>query len=96
MWYNKVMDSIIRNVADIGADDRRSLEHVVGQNLQDDQKLVIQVLPIESVEPSQPTAPQRQETLPDWCNVYEGLSDAQISEVEAAALDRTNWSRHSQ
>jgi hypothetical protein len=34
--------------------------------------------------------------LPDWCNVYEGLSDEEISEVESVVLDRSGWTRNSQ
>ena len=42
------MESIVRNVKDIEADDRRSLEHVVGQQLQDNQQIVIQVMTVAS------------------------------------------------
>ena len=31
--------------------------------------------------------------LPDWCNVYDGLSDDEIAEVEAIALDRSRFIR---
>jgi hypothetical protein len=31
--------------------------------------------------------------LPDWCNVYEGLSDEEVAEVEAIALDRSHFTR---
>jgi len=41
------MGPIIRNVKDIEADDRRSLEHVVGQPLRDDQQVIIKVTTID-------------------------------------------------
>lgn len=31
--------------------------------------------------------------LPDWCRVYEGLSDKEIDDVEQIALDRAHWLR---
>jgi len=40
------MESIIRNVKDIEGDDRRSLEHVVGQPLRDNQQVIIKVMTI--------------------------------------------------
>ncbi|GAH02117.1 unnamed protein product, partial [marine sediment metagenome] len=29
------------------------------------------------------------------CNVYDGLSDEEIAEVEESILDRSNWTRPS-
>ena len=31
--------------------------------------------------------------LPDWCNVYEGLSDEEIAEIERIALTRADLTR---
>ncbi len=93
------MESIVRNVKDIQADDRRSLEHVVGQHLQDNQQVIIRVLTVsEAQAKSAGDAPASQpafDVLPDWCDVYEGLSDEEIAEVEASVLDRSNWTRPS-
>lgn len=87
------MESIIRNVADIEADDRRSLEHVVGRHLEDNQQVIIQVKTVGHTEPIENSTQPSAGALPDWCNVYEGLSDDEIAEVEAAALDRSSWNR---
>lgn len=38
-------------------------------------------------------APMHITELPDWCNVYDGLTDEQIAEVEKIALDRSNFMR---
>jgi len=51
--YNDLMESIIRNVKDIEAEDRRSLEHVVGQQLRDNQEVVIRVIDLELVPEEQ-------------------------------------------
>ncbi len=89
------MESISRNVRDMGSADRRALEHVVGQTLRDNQKLVIQILSVDLLEsPPATAAPAGQ--LPDWCNVYEGLSDAEIAELEKTVLQRADLTRSSE
>jgi hypothetical protein len=87
------MSPIVRNVKDIGVDDRRSLEHVVGQHLQDDQQVVIHVVSIATTNGLEKPATVVPGTLPEWCNVYEGLTTDEIADVEAAALDRSHWIR---
>jgi hypothetical protein len=39
--------------------------------------------------------PPDREALPDWCRVYEGLSDQEIAEVENDVLDRAVLTRPS-
>ena len=34
--------------------------------------------------------------LPDWCNVYKGLSDEEIAELERAILTRADLTRPSE
>jgi hypothetical protein len=67
------------------------LERVVGQRLRDNQKLIIQITEVDGDEVSGNPHQWRQ-TLADWTNVYEGLSDQEIEEIEAAILDRDRWS----
>jgi hypothetical protein len=90
------MESIIRNVRDIPTDDRHALEHVIGHRLRENQQIIIQVMTPRDqdgggVGPAQGAAGG----LPAWCNVYEGLSDKEIEEIEAVILDRDHWSRES-
>jgi hypothetical protein len=86
------MDNIVRNVRDIDTGDRHALEHVVGQSLGDNQTLIIQIVSSESTGS---IAPQDAGAhgLPPWCNVYEGLSDDEIAEVEKIALMRADLTR---
>ncbi|HEY5315343.1 MAG TPA: hypothetical protein VIK18_22620 [Pirellulales bacterium] len=79
------MENIIRDVRDIDTGDRRAIEHVVGKALRDNQRLVIQIVSLNLSEaaPSQSTA---SDELPDWCNVYEGLSGAEIAEIEKSIV----------
>jgi len=87
------MESITRNVRDIESGDRQALEHVVGQALQDDQKLIIQIVTLDSCQPPTDTSVGE---LPDWCNVYAGLSDEAIAEIEKIALTRADLARPSE
>ncbi len=50
---------------------------------------IINVQVTDTPTPSLPAVP----ALPDWCRVYEGLSDQEIDDVEQIALDRGHWLR---
>lgn len=85
------MESVVRNVRDIEAGDRRALEHVVGQRLRNNQRLIIQLAEIDVSADNAPAEfappPSSQAgSLPDWCKVYDGLSEEEIAEVERIAL----------
>ncbi len=81
------MENIVRDVRDIDNTDRRALEHVVGKSLRDNQRLVIQIVSLDLAEAepvvAQPTASGE---LPEWCNVYEGLSETEIAELEKSIV----------
>jgi len=91
------MESIIRNVKDIDPGQRRLYESLLGKELHENQQLIIQVISLDegdaSAKPDVPAGQQGQ--LPDWCNVYEGLPDDEIAELETAILDRKPWTRSS-
>lgn len=92
------MKTIIRNAADLNRDDRTLLERLLGEQLHDDQQLVIGVVDRQSRrEPPHETniATDAVPTLPDWCNVYEGLSDEEIADLERVILQRADLSRPS-
>lgn len=90
------METIIRNVSDLPANDRSAAERLVGHELTPNQQLVIVVKdqvakkPMSSVSVSDPPSTPK---LPDWCNVYQGLSDQDIDEVEKIILNRADLSR---
>jgi hypothetical protein len=83
MWYNRHMESVIRNVRDIDSRERQALEQVLGQHLKENQKIIIQVvtLPSDSIQNEKPE-PESSTQLPDWCDVFAGLNDEQVAEVE--------------
>lgn len=84
------METITRNVKDIGSDDRRALEHVIGRQLAENQTITISVTEVDAN-----AAPLGNSSgvLPGWCNVFEGLSDDDVAEIEKIALTRANLSR---
>ncbi len=91
------METIIRHVRDIDTAERHVLEHVIGQQLKENQKVIIQVVTLGT----QPVAGPAEEatvqsgTLPEWCNVFEGLTEKQLADVEAVILERSNLTRPS-
>jgi len=92
------MEAIIRNVRDIETSERRVLEHVVGRQLKENQQIIIQIVTLGK----KPVADQKQSDaapsskLPPWCNVYEGLSDDQLAEVEEVIFQRADLTRPSE
>ena len=64
----------------------------MGHALRENQTLVIQVVSID-VTPSQQDLGTVEAKLPEWCNVYEGLSDEEIDAIEEVILDRSGWAR---
>jgi hypothetical protein len=91
------MDPITRHVRDIDPTERHVLEHVLGRTLKENEKVLIQVVTPDS---EAPPAPQRAEPapadeLPDWCNVYEGLSEEEIDDLAAIIRRRANLTRPS-
>lgn len=83
------MSTIVKNVRDIEAADRAALEHVVGGKLREDQRVIIQV--VGAVVPAG-EAQTHNGVLPDWCNVYEGLTDEEVDRIEQSIV-RTPGSR---
>jgi hypothetical protein len=94
------MESTSFNVRDINSDERRIYEAALGQKLQENQKIILQVITLGAESPApaetEEQAKQPSGQLPDWCNVYEGLSDEEVDEIESVILDRSGWNRDSQ
>ena len=87
--YTFNMETVVHNICDLTNAERSAAEQLVGHALRDHQQLIIQVVVGNGVT-DQPT--QVREVLPDWCNVYEGLTDAQIADIEQSIV-RSDSSR---
>lgn len=85
------METVIRNVGELDANDRSALERVVGHELRESQRLVIQVVSATVPPVSKPA--ESGPALPDWCDVYAGLSAEQVDELERAVV-RSPSTRH--
>jgi hypothetical protein len=89
-------EAIIRNVQDIDDADRRVLEHVLGQKLRKNQQVIIRIIslgPEAATTEGNSAESQTAASLPEWCNVYDGLTDGQVADLEAAVLQRANLTR---
>lgn len=89
------MEEFARNVIDIDAADRRALEHVLGRQLHVGQQVVMHVVGpnLQPETPSNGDQETGEEALPEWCNVFEGLSDDEIAAIEEVMLTRAGLVR---
>ena len=90
------MADVIRNVSEIDSSDRQAMEHLLGRPLRENQQLIIRVVTVAGepgVSAETPPAAGARVVLPDWCNVYAGLSDEEIAELERAVLTRADLHR---
>lgn len=85
------MEAVIRQVSEIDSSERRVLERVLGLALQDNQQIIIQV-----VTPANQSAAPSASRLPAWCDVYAGLSDEQVADLEGVILRRSDLARPSE
>jgi hypothetical protein len=90
------METIIHNFGALDEAGRNAAETLVGHSLTENQQLVIQIVNQDataveaaSTAADEPTADQ----LPEWCNVYAGLSDGEIATLEQAISRRLDLTR---
>jgi hypothetical protein len=95
LWHNQTMETIVRQVRDIDSNERRMLERVIGHQLEENQSVLIQVVTPVSQSPdgAEKHVEFQSGRLPEWCNVYKGLTDEQIEGIEGAILDRSDFAR---
>ena len=77
------METITRNVGELGAGQRSAVEQIVGHGLTDHQRLIIHVVGLEMVAEPIPAGTSE---LPAWCNIYDGASDDEIDEIEKSIV----------
>ncbi|HEX4128514.1 MAG TPA: hypothetical protein VHZ24_00635 [Pirellulales bacterium] len=78
------------NVAALDAPHRHALEEVIGRRLATNQQLIIC---IKDVKPPPAAAFRPVQTLDDWTNVYEGLTDDEVGAIDKIATTRANLTR---
>lgn len=89
--YNQIMESALEiDVARLDDPHRRALEEVVGRQLRTNQRLLISFTDVE-LPPSDDPRPRQ--TLEQWTKIYDGLSAAEIDEIDAIIKTRANLTR---
>jgi hypothetical protein len=91
------METVVRNIREMADDQRSAAEQLVGHALREDQQLVIQVRDgiMPDSERKGSNVPEDEDKLPEWCNVYEGLTDEEIAALEKAISRRLDLTRPS-
>ena len=87
------METITHHVDKLPASGRSAAEQLVGHSLRGNERLIIQVLEMELADPCADDGPPAQ-TLEDWARVYDGLSDAEIEEIDVVIKTRANLTRN--
>lgn len=84
------METVVHNVREMSGQQRSAAEQLVGHALYENQQVQVAILNIASTEPAGSLGNDR---LPDWCNVYEGLTVEEIAGLEQAIARRLDLGR---
>ena len=85
------MEIITRQVGELRDNERSAAELLLGHRLRGNERLILQVLDLDVAPPAgQDSRPAQ--TLPDWCNVYEGLTDEEVERIDQS-IARCNLTR---
>ncbi len=79
-----------QNVGDFAAEDLRVFEKVLGHKLQESQRVVIQVMDIDTSETNGSDSQNRLSgtNLDDWA-IFRDLSNDEVAELESVILERS-------
>jgi hypothetical protein len=87
------METITKNVKDIGAEDRLALEHFLGRTLAENQQVVINVVNLAPSTNQDAKTSTADRQIPDCWKIYEGLSDEDVDRLDVAIRERANLTR---
>jgi hypothetical protein len=62
--------------------------------LSEGQQIVIRVVNAETVAPQPVKGGATDEQIPDWWNVYEGLTEEEVDRLDKAIRERADLTRH--
>lgn len=77
------------DIGSLDASHRRALEELVGREIEANQRLTISITGIDAVPPTAKPA----QSLDDWTEVYDGLSDEEVGEIDQIIKTRANLTR---
>jgi hypothetical protein len=83
------MDSVIRNVSDLSSNERHVYENVFGQQLRDDQQIIVRLV-ATCTDDRVNSKPNGSDVNLSTYTIWADLDDAQIGELESAILQRSD------
>jgi hypothetical protein len=86
------MDTVTRDVRDLPPADRSALERLIGHELRETQRVIVQVTDVQT-HASGTARPEDAATVPSWWRVYEGLSDQEVDPLDASVRQRADLTR---
>jgi hypothetical protein len=84
------MENVVHNIRDLNDQKRAAAEQLVGHELRENQQLMIQV---SDAVANDARADDPHATEAPWSNIYDGLSDERIEELDEAIRQRANLTR---
>jgi hypothetical protein len=88
------VETVVRNIRDLDQADRSALERVVGHELRETQQVILNVVNLDpGTSAARSCGRPFLADVPDSWRVYEGLSDAEIDELDEAIRQRADLSR---
>ena len=75
------METITRQVGELQANERSAAELLLGHTLRGHERLILQVMEIDVTVPPTEDSLSAQ-ALPEWCNIYKGLTDEEIDNID--------------
>jgi hypothetical protein len=82
------MNSVVRNVADLSADERHLYESVLGETLQENQRVIVQLVNNETCNLQSPKS--NSTNILEPYAMWADFSDDEIAKLESAILDRSD------
>ena len=84
---------IMKKLNEIDPRDLPIVERLFGQQLDPTSNVVLILRDGNNVPKDSNRNSANFDTLPDWCDMYAGLSDAQIADLESVVLQRADLAR---
>ena len=86
------MDTITRDVRDLPKSERSALERLIGHELRETERVIVQIINVVS-ETTNEKQSAKADFVPQWWNIYDGLSDSQVDLLDKAVTQRVDMTR---